>query len=325
MNNHLVNNERNVLICTKDKMYLLERPASIQWKEIKPLPGDAGFTRTIDKHIHVDYWKNVERLLENDRINAYFKAQQKLIELVSGCEKAIFNDPTTNYPFRHSFRGVTGTMTNILTGGFFHLYLHVLKIPDITVNICTDLVTMFDHLTKYAHFDYMFQISPVDFEAIKEIISILMMRKKTVPHMKDLFTPTWFDAFEKLIKDVHTHLIGRGTDTFYWKNPTFSNLRGGRLFEPGLKALFPRECKLEWRDDSIVGDYNDRPYYLRRDADGGKPEVNTGRDQEISPDTIHFLKEVRKLFILDEMAGGRRRKTRRNVKRKYNRSLKQRR
>jgi hypothetical protein len=314
----MINNnaDRPVSICPKAKLYLLERPANIQWAEIKPLAGDAGFTRNIDKKIHIDYWKNIRPLLNSQPKNAYFKEQQKLIKLVSGCEKAIFNDPTTNYPFRDTFCGVTGTTTNIITGGFFHLYLHALKVPGIKVNVCTDLVTMFDHLTKYAQYNNGFHMDDVELEAIKEIISILMDRKKTLPHMKDLFTNQWFDAYEKLIKDTHKQLISMGDDTFYWEKPTFSNVRRGRGFESSLRALFPPECALKWRGDSIIGDYPDRPRYLRRDPSWGPvPEVFTGRKPEISDEAVSFLNELKGMFVSDALAGGRR-KTHRSRKRR---------
>lgn len=312
-------------ICPGAKMYLLERPAEIQWTGIQPLQGDAGFTRTIDKEIHIDYWKKVGKLLKNNIKNAYFRGQQKLIELVSGCEKAIFNDPTANYPFRRNFCGVTGTMTNIITGGFFHLYLHAIKQPGIKVNVCTDLVTMFDHLTKYAHYNIRFQMDDVELVAIKEIISILMERKKSIDHMDKLFTREWFELYEKLNRDTHKRLISIGQDTFYWAKPTLSNLRRGKDFEPGLKALFPPECKLEWRGDSIIGDYPNRPRYLYRDPSWGPvPEVYTGHNPEISDDAISFLNELKGMFVSDALAAGRR-KTRRSRKGRASRTRKYRR
>jgi hypothetical protein len=317
----------NVQICPKDKMYLLERPANIQWAETKPVPGTAGFTRNIDKSIHIDYWKNVRKMLHSHTENAYFKGQKILIKLVAGCEKPIFNDPTANYPFRNTFRGTTGTMTNIITGGFFHLYLHVLKVPGIEVNVCTDLVTMFDHLTKYAQYEDGFHMEAVELIAVKEIISILMKRKDEIPHMDNLFTSEWFDKFEKLNRDTHKRLISVGDDTFYWAKPTLSNLRRGGGFETGLKALFPPECALEWRGDSIIGDYPDRPRYLSRDPSWGPvPEVYTGKNPEISAEAIKFLNVLRDIFITDKMAGeGGRRKTRRRRKSRATRSRKQRR
>jgi len=333
-NNNLNNNDNNNndervesnLICPKAKMYLLERPANIQWVEVRPLPGTAGFTRNIDKKIHIDYWENVRKMLNSDTENSYFKGQQKLIKLVSGCEKAIFNDPTTNYPFRSEFRGTTGTMTNIITGGFFHLYLHVLKVPGIEVNVCTDLVTMFDHLTKYAQYEDGFHMDAVELVSIKEIISILMKRKDEIPHMDDLFTSEWFDTYDKLIIDTHKKLISRGLDDDYWATPTLSNLRRDGRFEKGLKALFPHECALEWYDDSIIGDYPDRPTYLiRRSPHTSVPDVYTGRNPEISEKAIDFLNEIRHIFISGYIAGGVLRKTRRSRKSRATRTRKQRR
>lgn len=143
--------------------------------------------------------------------------------------------------------------------------------------------------------------------------------------MNDLFTNEWFDKFEKLNRDTHKQLISVGHDTFYWEKPTLSNLRRGRGFESGLKALFPPECGLEWRGDSIIGDYPDRPRYLSRDPSWGHvPEVYTGRNPEISDDVISFLNEVKGMFLSDETAGGRR-KTRRSHKRRASKTRKYRR
>ena len=124
--------------CPKGKLYFLERPEE---QPLGPPFEDEGYTRNVDINIHIDYWEYITKG------NTYYKEQDRLKKLVSGCELAIFNYPTTNYPYHANFCGVTGTMTNILTGGFFHLYLHVLK-KGTEVNICADLLTLFDHLMK---------------------------------------------------------------------------------------------------------------------------------------------------------------------------------
>ena len=277
----------------------LERPAEQPFGEAH---SGSGYTRNIDLVIHVDYWEKIRMLSENNENDIYYKAQQDIINLVSGCELAIFNDPTTNYPSRETFCGVTGTMTNILTGGFFHLYLHVLKVPGIQVNTCTDLVTIFDHLYTYCKFEYRFLIDDIELSAIKEIISLLVERKN------DLFTNEWFDALVNIYKEVHTISINRGRDTFYWNQPTIENLRRSRGFSEKYKSLFPKECGLEWRDDSIIGDYPDRPSYLEK---YGAYNIYTGQNSEIIEESLFFIGELRRFFnpsndssIISDIFGG---------------------
>jgi len=280
--------------CSPDKLAtLLARPNN------QPLgqPSEGyGYTRKIDEIFHINYWENIHQS-KNKNDNMYFVQQKKIISILIGCEIQLLNDPTVNYPYRASFRGSTGTLTNLITGGFFHIYLHALKTPGINVNICVDLITVFDHVKNYISYDYhqqRFVLPDVEFEAIKEIIAILMERKKTIPHLVNLFSKSWFGLLTDVYNTTHARMIKKGKDTFYYNEPTIVNL-SSFIVGSAYRDLFPRECELEWRDNDIIGDYPNRPVYLDRQL-FRQHRIPTGLDENLSENAKLYFKKIAKLF-----------------------------
>lgn len=280
--------------CSPDKLAtLLERPNNQPLGQ--PSEG-SGFTRKIDEIFHIYYWENIHKNL-NKNENMYFVQQKKIISILMGCEIPLLNDPTVNYPDRASFRGSTGTLTNLITGGFFHIYLHALKIPGINVNVCVDLVTVFDHIKNYISYDYhqqRFILPNIEFDAIKEIIAILMERKKTIPHLVNLFSKSWFARLTNVYNTTHTGMIKKGTDTFYYNEPTIVNL-SRCIVGTAYRDLFPRECELGWRSNDIIGDYPNRPSYLDRELFRQR-KIPTGQDENLSENAKLYFKSIAKLF-----------------------------
>jgi hypothetical protein len=282
--------------CSPDELdRLLSRPLNQPLGQ--PVKGEHGYTRIIDKIFHIDYWNNIHKN-KNKNGDMYFVEQQKIISILTGCEKQLLNDPTVNYPYRLSFRGITGTLTNLLTGGFFHIYLHALTTPGITVNVCVDLITVFDHVKNYISYDIhqkRFVLPDVEFKAIKQIIAILMKKKNKFPYLVNLFSKSWFERLKDVYSTTHANMIKKGQDTYYYGEPTIVNL-STFIVGNAYRDLFPRECELlVWRDNDIIGDYPNRPSYLDRFS-FKQHSIPTGHNVELSEDAIVYFKKIAKLF-----------------------------
>lgn len=280
--------------CKADKLaILLARPLN------QPLghPDKGyGYTRKIDEIFHINYWENIHKH-KNKNDNMYLFWQTKIISMLIGCEVPLLNDPTVNYPYRASFRGITGTLTNLITGGFFHIYLHALKTPGIRVNVCVDLITVFDHIKNYISYDYKqqrFILPDVEFDAIKEIIAILMEKKKAIPHLANLFSEKWFGLLKDVYNTTHAGMIKKGQGTYYYTHPTIETL-SGFIVGSAYRDLFPRECELGWRDNDIIGDYPNRPSYLDRFS-FREHRIPTGLDADLSKSAIVYFNNIAKLF-----------------------------
>ena len=224
------------------------------------------YTRCIDYHIHVR--DSVGYQNESSFINR----EKRLINLVKGREIEIFNDPNVVYPYREYFNGVTGTMSNILTGGFFHLYYHVLMIKGIQINICTDISTMLEHIQNLNYVNGKFIISKQNLIVVKKIIDELMLRKKTSadPALKVFLTDSWWDNYIDVYRKMHQSLISNPSKEYYQKGVDFgSNLVGPtmnkleKIITASSLIRYPVCESLQRRDGKIIADYPNRPEYLQ--------------------------------------------------------------
>ena len=144
-------------------------------------------TRVIDHNIHL-------RITEFDTSPSSYKARQiQIIREIQGCEVPLFNDPTVKYDFREHFNGLTGTMSNILTGNFYYLYNYLISNTPVEVNVRADLLTLF-----YAFILMKDQVIPAEDEGeIRHILKVLLERSSD-----GLFSNDWWEAVPARISSI---------------------------------------------------------------------------------------------------------------------------
>jgi len=268
---------------------LLDRP------EEQPLGSidGVGITRYIDLELFPNYGKKFfDRVDEIGSENIHYVLQKELIDLVSGCELAIFNDPTVVYGGTNAFNGVSGTMSNILACGHYHLYLHVLKIPGIKVNACFDLCCILERLILMVDYDnFRLRIPKMDLLAIKEITAILL--RLEIPD--GLFSDDWFTRFIDVYNRCHKRLL---TKTYYREQPKLRWLiynNYDKEFVTEYTNLF-RGCDLQWFSpgNSLLHDY---PQYAQYEQGSYKSGLNTGLDEEkMSDEAIQYFRNIQSMF-----------------------------
>ena len=162
--------------------------------------------RNIDETIHRHIMKFDEESFSEFEIvdkspGAYRKKQYEIIEQIKGCEVPIFNDPRIVYlGHRPHLSGITGALSNILTGTFYYLYYHVLQIPEIQINVKADLLTLF-HTGLAIDFS---KLPPKDNKIIQSILQILLEKAKT--EGIELFTPDWWDSLVPRLRSIITEI-----------------------------------------------------------------------------------------------------------------------
>lgn len=144
---------------------------------------------------------------------AHHKAKQReLLDTFAGCEKQIFNDPAVRYGFRKHFDGTTGTMSNILTSGYFTLYERLLNGPyGIEVNALDDYITLFFLAASLSVVDGAFVIDSEEFEAMKRIL----VRLQSMLPAAELFTEGWFREYIDFLRTAHSEALEKYS---YYKN-----------------------------------------------------------------------------------------------------------
>jgi hypothetical protein len=166
--------------------------------EFSERSSDSFTIRMIDEIIHELIRKPDGRI--DTSPGAYRKKQERIIEQIKGCEVAIFNDPRIKYGGRPHLSGITGALSNILTGTFYYLYYNVIQIPEIKINVKADLITLF-YTGILIDFS---KLPPNDNRVIQNIITILLEKAKK-EHIT-LFTPDWWDSLLPKLESIITRL-----------------------------------------------------------------------------------------------------------------------
>ena len=160
-----------------------------------------GFTkRNIDNIIHKFNDANYRQ--HGFTIEEFHQHQQDIIETTRGCEIKIFNDPNVEYMFRRHFNGKPGTMSNILTTGYYILYNHLItNFPDLEINYEDDLKTIYNAVASIAYNQDTNNliINELDYSNIKNIIIFLKSRYRGI-----LFNRDWFQTLRDQILAKHT-------------------------------------------------------------------------------------------------------------------------
>lgn len=181
---------------------------------LQVVEGDEHFTtRAADKiiHTHTGYGS----MTTAQKIEHHKDIQREILNRFAGCEKAIFNDPTVKYNIRKHFEGPTGTMSNILTSGYFTLYERLLNSRlGITVNALDDYITLFYLASSLTVRDGAFVMDPIEFLSMTQILTRL---KSMLPPEITLFTNEWFREYREFLEAVHTEALENYT--YYRNNP----------------------------------------------------------------------------------------------------------
>jgi len=212
--------------------------------------------REIDKIIHkLDSSKTKITIDEH-------KAHQKyLIELIKGCEIRIFNDPNVHYAFRTHFRGKCGTMSNILTSGFYILYNHLIQNFSIEINIEDDLKTIFNAIL-HINFNPEINNLVIDPEEYASLINIIKFIK--IRYQGPLFNNEWFDNLLSEIKRFHTDAMKK--DNWYSRDEDKQGHNAGRLIYTTSELSKLMKSISESEDSSTSWDlYEYYPEYINRE------------------------------------------------------------
>ena len=185
--------------------------------------------------------------------------QREILDLFAGCEKQIFNDPEVKYTFRNHFNGKTGTMSNILTSGYFVLYDRLLNGPyGIEVNALDDLVTVFHLASSLTVRDNAFVMDSDEFEAMKRII----LRLQSMLPENTLFTEQWFRTYTEFLRAIHREALEKYT--YYRNDPshqTVTQAMGWKV--PRLKEAEQKVAKEKYFIRSFNHDlYEYYPPYM---------------------------------------------------------------
>lgn len=163
---------------------------------------EKGFTiRNIDETIHAHIKNRFGEVVKD--AESYKRKQDEIIEMIKGCEVAIFNDERIVYSGRDHLNGKTGTLSNILTGSFYYLYYHVIKNASVKINVKDDLLTLF-HAGLVIDFS---KLPEQDKIVIQSIIQILL--QKAAEQRIELFTPEWWDALVPKLESLKESLMGK--------------------------------------------------------------------------------------------------------------------
>jgi hypothetical protein len=189
-------------------------------------------TRVADAIIH--YHKGYHSMTPEEQLEHHKAKQQEILDSFQGCEAQIFNDPTVEYPYREHFRGKTGTMSNILTSGYFTVY-DTLQRMGIEVNALHDYITLFFLASSLTVKDGAFVMESAEFEAMKRIL----VRLKSMLPDTELFTETWFTEYKQFLRAAH--FLAKQKYSYYKENSSHQTLNQALEWVSG--RLPPEEQK----------------------------------------------------------------------------------
>ena len=163
-------------------------------------------SRIIDFQFHKFFWENRYVVPTEEHIHH----QIHMLEVVRGHEEENFMD-TVIYPFREHFNGSTGTLSNLLSNCFFHIY-YAMLIRGIPVNVEADLKTMYTLIYRFNE-----KIPFSEIEIVQRILQILISCSSSFPFL----TKDYYDRYYKLIIRANQELLlPSSTCSFYKENPS---------------------------------------------------------------------------------------------------------
>jgi hypothetical protein len=168
-------------------------------------------SRAIDYQFHRFFWENKWTVDANDHINH----QYNMLEAIKGHEEEIFKD-SVHYPFRAHFNGPTGTLSNLLSNSFFHIYDAMLD-RGIPVNAEADLHTLYWLVYRFNN------KTPVcEWELVQKIRTKLVSRlTRILPYLTSAY---YANYYEWITRADYELLLPSSTCTYYKENPDHRTL-----------------------------------------------------------------------------------------------------
>lgn len=147
---------------------------------------------------------------------SHYEHQLKILSVVEGKEKEIFNDAYFKYPIRKALNGITGRMCSILTSCYFNLYDELLK-KGLSYDFVYTLKFMYNILfhIELNKENTKFRIPTVEFRAIQ---SILQRVKRDFPK-----SPIFQEAFWKRYIEILDEKVALARTKEWFMDPTRSD------------------------------------------------------------------------------------------------------
>lgn len=226
---------------------------------LERVEGDDTFTtRRFDLILHAH--PSFLNFTEEERIAYHKRKQEDIRILAENNERELFNDPHVRYPFRKHFNGAPGTMSNILTSGYFTLYAQLLEGNfGIQVNVLDDMKTIFALASSFPVAKGVFVIDEEELDSVRRILNRLwkLLRTSNAPQTGVIlpFTQMWFVCYETFLRSIHTDALE--SYTFYKNNPNQRSLEQVISWKVSRATSTQRD---EWRLHGYLPSYQHDPY-----------------------------------------------------------------
>ena len=163
-------------------------------------------SRAIDFQFHKFFWENRWTVATDDHINH----QYNMLEAIKGHEEEIFMD-NVQYEFRPHFSGTTGTLSNLLSNCFFHIYDAMLD-RGIPVNAEADLNTLYWLVYRFNN-----KLPDCEWRLVQKIRTRLLSQlTRLVPFLSSSYYATYFEWVERANREL---LLPSSTYTYYKEHP----------------------------------------------------------------------------------------------------------
>jgi hypothetical protein len=163
-------------------------------------------SRVIDFQFHKFYWENRWTVTAPEHI----VHQHQMLEAVKGYERAIFRD-NVFYPFRDHFNGTTGTLSNLLSNCFFHIYDAMLD-QGIPVNAEADLKTLYWLVYRFNN-----RLPASEWALVQKIRTRLISQlTQLLPFLQSSYYAAYYELIERADREL---LLPSSTCTYYKEHP----------------------------------------------------------------------------------------------------------
>jgi hypothetical protein len=218
--------------------------------------------RAIDFQFHKFYWEN--RWIVSAEEHIYH--QYNMLEVIKGHEEEIFTN-SVFYPFRDHFNGTTGTLSNLLSNCFFHIYYAMLE-RGIPVNVEADLNTLYWLVYRLNN------KTPLSERMIIQKIrdKLISLLTKIPSYLHKSYYATYYELIERADREL---LLPSSTCTYYKEHPEHRSmdfLKGRApyikeftvLDEPLIYKFGPCEYGPDYLDMSLFETFHSSLERLRR-------------------------------------------------------------
>jgi hypothetical protein len=162
--------------------------------------------RSVDYQFHKFYWDNQWTTHANDHIDH----QYNMLEAIKGHETEIFTD-NVFYQFRAHFSGTTGTLSNLLSNCFFHIYDAMLD-KGIPVNAEADLKTLYWLVYRFNN-----KLPACEWEIVQKIRTRLVSQ---LTYILPFLTASYYATYyEWIARADHELRLPSSTCTYYKEHP----------------------------------------------------------------------------------------------------------